>query len=340
MVSLYSRTNQLSMDDKYCYLYYWTQWNTKTFPMYVLSTSFLPSIYLPFSLFSSCSSGGYLYVAGGRDTNCLILNSCEKYSPFTNSWTPVAPMSHGRVGFGLVAVENCVYALGGSNDITDPLTSVEMYDVFTDKWTPMPDMLMKRVWASYTSTNKKIYVLGGGIVEKFYESVEVFDTKTLTWSSISPMRERRCDAASVAVGNDIYIFGGFRRIECPSAAHSGHNLKLCGTEFYSEKNDFWMPIQSRGMCAVGDNSTLYAALYEQDEILVVGDLAMNGQQETIRSYNRTLNTWDCKVANPPPNHTRFPCCVLSLPSQLLYQMLWDQDKLRYCDLFYHSCHGT
>ncbi|KAH9512548.1 hypothetical protein Btru_038764 [Bulinus truncatus] len=244
--------------------------------------------------------GGCLYVAGGRDSNCYILNNCEKYDPFTNTWTHVAPMNHAR-------------------------------------WKPLPDMIMKRAWACYVAAGPKIYVLGGGIVGKFYESVEVFDTRSLTWYAVSPMRERRCDARAVAVGNDIYVFGGFRRIECPSAAHSGHNLKLCGTEFYSEKNDYWMPIQNRSVastvCAVGESTSISGVLYNDDDILIVGDLDMGGGEiHTVRSFNRHTNSWDCVVVTRPKLQTRYQCCLLSLPRNLLYKLLWDQGKLNYSDI--------
>ena len=77
--------------------------------------------------------GGCLYAIGGRDNDCTILNSGEKYDPVTNTWTPIAPMEHARVGFGLVAIDDSIYALGGSNDMTDPLTSMEVYNIFTNK---------------------------------------------------------------------------------------------------------------------------------------------------------------------------------------------------------------
>lgn len=281
--------------------------------------------------------GGYLYAAGGRDSNCRILNSCEKYDPFQNCWIPVAPMNHARVGFGLVAIENMIYALGGSNDMTDPLLSVEVYDVFTDRWKHLPDMIMKRAWACYVAAGSKIYVLGGGIIGKFYESVEVFDTRSLTWYAVSPMRERRCDARAVAVGSDIYVFGGFRRIECPSAAHSGHNLKLCGTELYTEKNDYWMPIQNRSgcntICAVGETTHISGALFYDDDILLVGELDMGGGEvHTVRSFNKESNTWDCVIVNKPSLQTRYQCCLLSLPKNLMYRLLWEQGKLNYSDI--------
>ena len=34
-------------------------------------------------------SGGYLFAVGGRDQQCQILSSAEKYDPSTNTWHTV-----------------------------------------------------------------------------------------------------------------------------------------------------------------------------------------------------------------------------------------------------------
>ncbi|GFS02086.1 gigaxonin [Elysia marginata] len=277
--------------------------------------------------------GGYLYVAGGRDNNCRILNSCEKYDPFNNCWTPLAPMHHARVGFGFVAIKNLIYAIGGSNDMTDPLTSLEVYDVCTDVWTPLADMSIKRAWPCYVAAGPKIYVIGGGIIGKFYESVEVFDTRSLTWSSVSPMRERRCDARAVAVDSDLYVFGGFRRIECPSAAHSGNSLKLCGIEYYSAKRDFWTPIEGRSraqpLTALGDRSQINGVLNYGDDILVVGELDINGDFHAVQLFNPYhTNLWEQIIVNLPRHQSRYQCCLLDLPRSLIHTLLMRQDSAR------------
>ena len=53
-----------------------------------------------------------LYVIGGFDgENCL--DSTEMYSPFTNQWTLLTPMSCARSGVSLIAYKDYLYALGG-----------------------------------------------------------------------------------------------------------------------------------------------------------------------------------------------------------------------------------
>ncbi|ESO82812.1 hypothetical protein LOTGIDRAFT_229825 [Lottia gigantea] len=272
--------------------------------------------------------GGLIYAIGGRDNTCRLLNSGEKYNPKTNEWTVIAPMNHARVGFGLVAIDHNIYAIGGSNDMTDPMTSMEVYNTFSNEWQSLPDITMKKVWSTYAAVDKKIYVIAGGIIGKFYEAVECFDSRTQTWTSVSPMRERRCDARAVAVDDDIYVFGGFRRIECPSAMHSGHSLKFCGAEVYSTTNDYWVPISKRGlepgMCIMHDKSHVEGTVYDGNEILAIGDLDIGTGSDCIRGFDRYVNEWRTVVQNQPPNQRCYQCCLLNIPNSTFAKVLKQQ----------------
>ncbi|KAK6186567.1 hypothetical protein SNE40_008581 [Patella caerulea] len=268
--------------------------------------------------------GGYLYAIGGRDNTCRLLNTGERYDPKTNTWTVIPPMNHARVGFGLVAIDHNIYAIGGSNDMTDPMTSMEVFNTFSNEWQTLPDLTMKKVWSAYASVDKKIYVIAGGVIGKFYEAVECYDTRTQTWTSVSPMRERRCDARAVTVEDDIYVMGGFRRIECPSAMHSGHSLKFCGTEVYSTKNDYWVPIPKRGaepgMCIMHDKSHVEGAVYDGEEILAIGDLDIGTGSDCIRGYNRHVNEWRTVVQNQPPNQRCYQCSLITIPNSMFHRV--------------------
>lgn len=307
---------------------------TQSFLIHVHTCIIIIIMILLFIFFFFFQSGGVLYAVGGRNENCRILNSGEKYDPQTNKWSPIPPMEHARVGFGLVAVDDNVYAVGGSNDMTDPLTSVEVYNIFENKWRPAPDMNLKRVWSTYTVVDKKIYVIAGGAVGKLFEAVECFDTQTETWTSVAPMRERRCDARAVAVDNDIYVFGGFRRIECPSAMHGGHNIKFCGTEVYSTRNDYWAQVHTRGfgLCTMSDSSQIFGAIYDGDEIIVVGDLDVGGMFHCARAFNFHSNTWRCVIQNAPPKQRGYQICMLRMPTHQLYSLKFDQGKLSFSDV--------
>ena len=55
-----------------------------------------------------------MFAIGGRDHCGQILSSGEKYDPVTNQWEEIAPMNDARIGFGLVAIEDKLYAVGNN----------------------------------------------------------------------------------------------------------------------------------------------------------------------------------------------------------------------------------
>ena len=72
------------------------------------------------------------------------MKSVEKYSPDTNSWSPVAEMNHSRAGAGVLSHEGRLYVVGGRGQDNTSLSSVEMYNPQTDTWTMMGAMNTKR----------------------------------------------------------------------------------------------------------------------------------------------------------------------------------------------------
>ena len=282
-------------------------------------------------------TGGLLFAVGGRGQHGSILSSGEMYDPIVNEWTFITSMMQARVGFGLVAVDDCIYAIGGSNDLTDPLITMEVYNIFTKRWRSLPDMILRRLWSTFTVVGRKIFVIGGGVIGKFYESVEYFDTRTEAWSSVSPLCERRCDAHAVTVGNDIFVFGGFRRLGCPGAMQSGHSMKLCGTESYSCGADRWVQAphtHHRGSSVTGHSvglgtelSHLFGAMFDGRDVLIVGSLHTgdDDRYECVRAFDPVNVSWRCLVPRSPPDQAQYRCCLLRLPAADARRL---QQKLR------------
>ena len=270
-------------------------------------------------------SGGYLYAIGGRDNNGRILNTGERYDPTTDTWSHIEPMFHARVGFGLVTINDRIYAIGGSNDMSDPLTSIEEYSIYKNKWRPLPDMNLKRAWSAYAVANKKIYVIAGGIMGKLYEAAECFDPRSETWASVAPMKERRFDARAIGLGDSIYVFGGLRRLECPSAMHSGTGMKFCGTEVYSTEHKIWEP-QRRdlGMCTMTETSHIDSVALYKDEIIIVGDLDVGGTYNCVRAYRPATNTWRGITQNHPSFQRGMQACMLKIANSVIVRHRWSQ----------------
>ncbi len=242
-------------------------------------------------------------------------------------------MAHARVGFGLVTIDDKIYAIGGSNDMSDPLVSVEEYNIYTNKWRSIPDMNLKRAWSAYAVANKKIYVIGGGIMGKLYEAVECFDPRSEMWSSVAPMKERRFDARSIGRGDDVYVFGGLRRMECPSAMYSGTGMKFCSTEVYSTQHKHWTAISKNiGMCTMTETSHIDSVALYGDEILLVGDLDIGGVFNCVRAFHPASNTWRGVIQNHPPNQRGTQAAMIKIPNSVIYGHLWNQCKLTVADL--------
>ena len=55
----------------------------------------------------------YIYVCGGHNLLFETLNTVEKYSIETDTWSFVSPMNFNQAQFSLVALGKYLYAVGG-----------------------------------------------------------------------------------------------------------------------------------------------------------------------------------------------------------------------------------
>lgn len=54
---------------------------------------------------------GYLYAIGGNN-GTASLDTCERYDPHLNKWTPIEPMKKRRAGAGVAELHGCLYVVG------------------------------------------------------------------------------------------------------------------------------------------------------------------------------------------------------------------------------------
>ncbi|CAE7242142.1 Klhl12, partial [Symbiodinium necroappetens] len=184
----------------------WDQWFTKP-PMNIKRT-----------MHAAAVADGRIYVAGGFD-GIRDLSAAEIYDPRSNSWSShIDPMSVPRSYHCMVAVQNCIYAIGGQQrqvkaDRPRAHSSVEAFELYCERWLEAPPMSTGRIGAGAClmedeNGNNFIYVTGGSDGDTVLQSGEVFDVKRQTWQELPPMAFPRIAHTSFVLNGKLYVAGG------------------------------------------------------------------------------------------------------------------------------------
>ncbi len=76
----------------------------------------------------------------------------------------------------------------------------------------------------------------------------------------------RFDARAIGFGDDLYVFGGLRRLECPSAYHTGSGMKFCYTEVYSTEQQVHNFVDSKVVSVRdGDEAKIFPSIPPESE---------------------------------------------------------------------------
>lgn len=114
-----------------------------------------------------------------------------------------------RSSFGLIAVHQCIYAIGGQNSNGQALATVHCYDPVIKIWHEVHPMLHARIGAAFARHRNLIVAAGGkdhfGVV---LSSVECYDLIAEQWQPMSDLREPRVGAQLCSIGDSLYISGG------------------------------------------------------------------------------------------------------------------------------------
>src|SRR6266404_3225042 len=153
------------------------------------------------------SQGGNVYSFGGIANNTAIANA-YKYTPATNTWTPIAFLPEPRYWFSAATDGTYIYLLGGLNENGLPRANLWRYDPVSDTYnTSLPPYTIATYFHASAYLNGKIYrIAGRGMGTDFH--VEFYDIATNSWSMAAnyPFANQRLMA--VALGGYIYAGGG------------------------------------------------------------------------------------------------------------------------------------
>lgn len=248
--------------------------------------------------------------------------------PGAITWETKTPMPTARSFLGIVAIDECIYAIGG-RDGNGTLATVEVYDTTTNGWTSGASMPGPRREFGIGAVQGKLYVVGGYDGSNILSSVLEYDPAGDTWTSKSPLSAAR-EGLSVAVANDtLYAIGG-----------DDGSVTVGTVEAYDPVADVWtsraaMPtartlltcqelggkIYAMGGNDVGVNATGVLEVYDpvgnswstktslmpryglssavvDDRIYAFGGFIGTAAVGVVQSYDTTLNSWSAEASLP------------------------------------------
>ena len=153
------------------------------------------------------SVGGNVYSFGGIANNTAIANA-YKYSPATNTWTPIASLPAPRGWFSGTTDGTYVYLLGGVDQNFNTTATLWRYDPISNTYnTSLPSYTIPTYFHASAYINGKIYRIAGRAIGTDFH-VEVYTIATNTWSMAANYPFANHSLMAVALGNYIYAGGG------------------------------------------------------------------------------------------------------------------------------------
>lgn len=153
------------------------------------------------------SAGDNLYSFGGIANNVAIVNA-YRYTPATNTWTPIASLPTPRGWFSAASDGTYIYLLGGVDQNFNTTATLWRYDPGTDTYnTSLPSYTIPTYFHATAYLNGKIYRIAGRGIGTDYH-VEVYDIATNIWSMAANYPFANHSLMAVALGSYVYAGGG------------------------------------------------------------------------------------------------------------------------------------
>ena len=217
------------------------------------------------------SVGGNVYSFGGIVNNAAITNA-YKYTPATNTWTPIASLPAARGWFSGTTDGTYVYLLGGVDQIFNTTATLWRYDTASNTYnTNLPSYTIPTYFHATAYLNGKIYRIAGAAIGTDYH-VEVYDIATNSWSMAASYPFANHTLMAVALGNYIYAGGG--------------NASPSNAWRYDPNADTWAAIAD----LPAGRSAAASGAYNGRWILAGGDVNFAISTSAI-AWDPATNTW-------------------------------------------------
>ncbi|MBI4721774.1 MAG: T9SS type A sorting domain-containing protein [Candidatus Stahlbacteria bacterium] len=155
---------------------------------------------------------GRVLVTGGQPSDVAYTNTCEIYSPTSNTWTNTGPMATARAFHSAVLLFNGkVLAIGGENS-SGAISSCEIWDPGTGNWTPVNSLSTAR--SLHTATLLacgRVFVIGGkGAGGVILGSCEIYDPATGNWGPEGSLKGARYGHNTILTYSGlVLVLGGY-----------------------------------------------------------------------------------------------------------------------------------
>lgn len=134
----------------------------------------------------------------------------ERYDPFVNKWTTVAPMIYPRNRLAVGTIDHSIYAVGGLCGQQLHAT-VERYTPLSDAdvWEEVAPMHIPRTGLAVCTHSRLLYAIAGFDGHRRLADVESYNPDTNIWKREQPLLCARSGAAAAPLAECIYVVGGY-----------------------------------------------------------------------------------------------------------------------------------
>jgi len=246
--------------------------------------------------------GGFLYVAGGEETNDQRspLNTAFRYDPRTKVWLQIGSMIQARESFQMGVLNSRLYAVGGRVDQDISLAEVERYNPAVDKWESVAPISAARRSIAVASHNGRLYAMGGSGHKRISSKVERFNPLTNSWETRRPLSVPRFFALLSSVGSRLFLVGG------ATIDKQGNVICVRKTECYVPATDTWVSLscmnepRAEAGCAVIGSHIYVVGGYSWDR---------NKRLSSVEKYDTKRDSWT-EVEDFGASYTGVGACTL------------------------------
>ena len=249
----------------------------------------------------------FVFVVGGQTAmagdGSHATNIAFRYNGRDDKWLQISSMRTPRTHFCLVALNDCLIAVGGkSNRLA--LSSVERYSFKNNEWTPVAQLPTTLFSHAGCCHNNQLYISGGCPGQDFTNQVHCYDPQRDAWQYKSHMIHSR--------GYHVMVTHADRILACAGNTNAGNRTDVLHAESYDIETDQWTVLSAslRGQSEA-------PAVTWRDRLYIVGGYSWNSHsfQRFIQAYDIREDRWRHLNSNMmlPEPMTGVVACYLQLP---------------------------